>query len=253
MPTPARVSWTNRRGQRLVGMLHGRLPGPLVISSHGMLSNKEGTKHQLLADCLAADDVALLRFDYSGCGESEGELFEMSYTGRLEDLQATMDWAFQAGAGALGLFGSSMGGAVSYLAAARDERVQAIATLGAVAHTEDMNARYPSALEAWAERGYREDIHGASGQAFVDDALTHDVLACVGILRAPVLVLHGERDGVIPVSDAHDIATAARSASLEIVPGADHRFSSPTHLRPAMRQVGAFFAEHLVRSGNNLA
>jgi hypothetical protein len=50
---------------------------------------------------------------------------------------------------------------------------------------------------------------------------------------------------VVPVSDAHDIATAARNVSLEIVDGADHRFSSPLQMRPAMRKVADFLYSHL--------
>jgi hypothetical protein len=50
---------------------------------------------------------------------------------------------------------------------------------------------------------------------------------------------------VIPSADAHDIASVARNASLELVAGADHRFSRPEHLRPAMRQVADFLTRSL--------
>ncbi|HET6345340.1 MAG TPA: dienelactone hydrolase family protein, partial [Myxococcota bacterium] len=61
----------------------------------------------------------------------------------------------------------------------------------------------------------------------------------------PILVIHGEEDTVVPPSDAHDIASAARQARLELVPGADHAFSRPAHLRPMIRGVATFLADAL--------
>jgi pimeloyl-ACP methyl ester carboxylesterase len=144
-----------------------------------------------------------------------------------------------------GIFGSSMGGAVALMAAARDERVVALATLAAVAHPEAVEERYAAAVASWRQRGWFETEAGRIGAGFVEDAVQHNLLAAVRVLHAPLLVLHGDRDEVVPCSDAHDIAAAARNVSLEIVMGADHRFSDPVHLRPAMDRVADFLAGHL--------
>ncbi len=241
MPT----AFTNRRGQTLAGVLHGVPDGRAVITCHGMLSHKDSDKHRLLCDKLAKRGIASLRFDFAGRGASEGRLFDLSYSHEVEDLEAAVAFLVERGVERFGLFGSSMGGAVALLAAARDERVVAVATLAAVGHPAAIAERYPREAEAWQRVGHIESEAGRIGRGFLDDAMQHDVLSATGVLRAPVLVLHGELDDVVPVADAHDIATAARNASLEIVPGADHRFSNPVHLRPALDRVARFLAAAL--------
>jgi uncharacterized protein len=241
-----RVEIEHPRGPRLVARLHGEFGPSMAISCHGMLSTKDGQKHVLLADQLAAQGIGTLRFDFAGRGESDGDLFDLSYSGEVRDLNAVIDFAISRGAQRLGLFGSSMGGSVALLAAARDERVIAVATLAAVAYPNEIEARYPKECHLWRERGYVEFGEGRIGGGFLDDALQHDVLSAVGVLLAPILVIHGSEDDVVPVSDAHDIATTARNASLQIVDGADHRFSEQHHLRPAMRQVAEFLRHRLL-------
>ncbi len=239
------VSFENSRGQRLVGVLHGEPGRAAVISCHGMFSSKDGTKHLLLTELLAARGVPVLRFDAAGRGESEGRLFDLTFSGNMEDLDRAITFLAARGVERVGLFGSSMGGAVALLAAARDERVVAVATLAAVGYPAQLAERHPDFVAAWLSQGWADTEAGPLGRAFYDDALAHDVVAAVQHLRIPILVVHGERDGVVPVGDALDIAAAARCVSLEVVDGADHRFSDPVHLRPTMRTIADFLATSL--------
>jgi pimeloyl-ACP methyl ester carboxylesterase len=244
-----RVTFANARGEQLVGVLHGGPGEAAVISCHGMLSNKDGTKHQLLAELLTERGLPVLRFDGAGRGESEGSLAELSYSHGREDVAAALAYLAVRGVGRFGLFGSSMGGALALLAASREERVVAVATLAAVAHPGDLDERHPELVRAWQTQGFVDTELGRIGRGYYDDASQHDVIAAVRVLRAPLLVLHGEEDDVVPVSDAHDIASAARDVTLEIVLGADHRFSKPVHLRPAMRAVADFLVAHVAGPG----
>jgi uncharacterized protein len=237
------VQFRNKRGLWLHGAIHGEPSDVMAISCHGMLSTKDGAKHAYLAACLKAYDIPTLRFDFSGCGESEGELFDLSYSSEMDDLHAAVDHLVSLGAVTLGVFGSSMGGSIALLTAARNARIKAVATLAAVGHPEEIEQRFPQACSQWQQRGY-VDIEGEGriGKGFLDDALKHDVISAVGVLAAPLLVIHGSEDKVVPPVDAHDIASAARHVSLEMVEGADHRFSSPLYMRPAMQRVAEFLA-----------
>lgn len=242
------IYFTNVRGEKLAGLLRGDPTMPMVIACHGMLSDKGGDKHRMLADTLAEQGIATLRFDFSGRGESEGALYDMTYSRQVEDLDAAIGCLVSRGWDRFGVYGSSMGGAVALLTAARDERIIAVATLAAVAHPAALEERYPQAIGQWTTQGFLELSGGKIGIGFLEDARTHDVVSAVSVLRAPILVVHGEEDEVVPVADAHDIATSARCAALELVAGADHQFSDLAHRRTAMRQIAAFLAQH-VRHG----
>lgn len=249
MINSAPVDFPNRRGQRLAGVLHGEPGALMAISCHGMLSTKEGAKHRLLADTLAARGIATLRFDFAGRGESEGDMEEMTYSSEMADLDAAVDYVSANGAQRIGVFGSSMGGAVALLAAARDERITAVATLAAVAYPDQIEERYPRDCAGWRERGYLDLANGRIGIALLDDALQHDVVSAARVIRAQVLVMHGVEDQVVPPSDAHDIAAALRNVSLVLVDGADHSFSNPIHMRPAVRDI-AEYLERCLRNGS---
>lgn len=240
-----RIEFTNRRGDVLVGVLHGTLNDRVVVSCHGMLSGKDGVKHRRLAAELEQRGVTTLRFDFAGRGESGGRVYDMSYSNQIEDLDAAIDWLFKRGAARIGLFGSSMGGAVALLTAARDERVVAVATLAAVGYPSAIEERYPHESQLWTELGYVETPAGRIGRSFYDDALQHDVVSAVSIVRAPLLVMHGTEDTIVPQTDALDIASAARNATLDLIDGGDHQFHNEQFLRPAMRRVAEFLDDHV--------
>lgn len=241
------IHFENRRGDRLAGELHGDPTHVAVICCHGMLSTKDGPKHVLLARELERAGLPCLRFDFAGRGASEGRLEDLCFSAQVDDLEAAIDLLAARGVERLGLFGSSMGGAVALLAAARDERVVAIATLAAIGHAAAAIERNPTAVAAFESQGYVDTPAGRLGRKLWDDAREHDILSAVRVLHAPLLVIHGENDDVVPVSDAHDIAATARNASLEIVSGAGHRFDEPGQFRPVVRDVTRFFVDKLVR------
>lgn len=240
-----RIELTNCRGQKLVGVLHGQLDDRAVICCHGMLSGKDGAKHTRLADELTKRGIPTIRFDFAGRGESQGDLFDMTYSNEIEDVDAVIGWLGKRGVHRVGLFGSSMGGAVALLTAARDERVVVIATLAAVGYPSALEDRYPEEAKRFAETGYIETEHGRIGRTFYEDAMQHDVVAAVSILRAPILVMHGTEDTVVPQTDALDIASSARNATLDLIEGGDHQFHNPTFMRPAMKRIAEFLADHL--------
>lgn len=239
------VAFENARQERLAGTLHNGVQPAMVITCHGLFSNKDTAKHVFLAECMASHAVGTLRFDFAGCGASDGRLLGTSYSHRMQDLDAAIAYVCAQGAERIAVFGSSVGGAVALLCAARDERIVAVATLGAVAHPAELLERHPQACDDFARLGYADLPQGRLGPEFYYDSLAHEVVAAVGVLHAPLLVLHGLEDLVVPCSDAHDIAAAARNASLELVDGADHAFSHVVHMRPAMMRVAKFLASHL--------
>jgi hypothetical protein len=102
---------------------------PCVILSHGLISSKESSKYVALSQALQAAGVASCRFDYQGCGESEGNIEETTLTARVANLDAVAEWVLghpSVDAGNLGLLGSSFGGSTSLVKASRDRRVRCL-------------------------------------------------------------------------------------------------------------------------------
>ena len=127
---------------------------------------------------------------------------------------------------------------VALLVAGRDPRIKAVCTVAAIGYPSELEERYPLKTRGWLERGYIElDGEERLGKAFLEDASSHDVMRVVSWIDAPMLVVHGTDDAVIPIADADDIAASSQNVEMLLVEGADHRFSQPRHLKALfMRQ-----------------
>ncbi len=127
-------------GQKIFSVLH--LPPvetpPIVIIFHGFASHKVGTARSYvhLAEALCKANIACLRFDFRGSGDSEGELSEMTLEGLISDALTVTDYVEHKNFASIGYYGSSLGGALSILTAARHPIIRALVTWAPVASGE---------------------------------------------------------------------------------------------------------------------
>jgi alpha-beta hydrolase superfamily lysophospholipase len=233
-------------GYELAGLHLSTSPGaPAVAVCHGMLSSKESEKLETLTTALGARGIASLRFDMSGRGESGGDPRRILYSQETADCGAAVAFLRGRGHRRVGLFGSSMGGAVAVLYAANDPEIAAVVTLAAVARPalfiEDVP---PLEIARWRARGSFEYDGVSISVEHVDDAQRCDVLAAAARLRVPLLVLHGVLDAVVPAEDGRLLAEAGRG-ELCLYAQADHRFSRPQDRAAALGRSLQFLARHL--------
>ncbi len=118
-------------GQAIHGFLHRPSEDPhipCVILCHGLMSSMESPKFRILADGLCQAGMAAVRFDFRGCGASEGSIRESTVSGRVRDLEAILCNVREGLGylGPLGLLGSSMGGYVSLIVFARRRDIRAL-------------------------------------------------------------------------------------------------------------------------------
>jgi len=252
-PSEERVVFPSRRGNRLVGIVHAphaprREAG--VILCHGMESTKDGTKHKLLAARLSAAGFTVLRFDFSYVGESDGDFADLTFRGEVEDLGGAWDFFSPRVAGAVGLIGSSMGGTVALLFAAREPRVRALATIAAVGRPGRILAELrPAELDRWR----REGVLSLGGirlrSTFLEDVETLDVLTACREVRCPTFVAHGDADAVVPSTDGEEIAAALGGEHrLKIYPRADHRFSTAAQLEELIDDCASWIESRSLRN-----
>ena len=220
MKEPSPVYFSTPAG-RLKGVLHHPLRSArsCIITCHGLFSSKDSDKFQDLSEVFSKNQYAVLRFDFRGCGESEGRIEDTTISGRMEDLKAALAFVKQEPplkGLPIGLLGSSMGGYISLHLAALDSSVKAVV--------------------AWATpfsfEGLREVIEESNQtplkEAFYRDATHHDVTAPLSRLKN-LLLIHGDKDEVVPLDHARNLYRFAQEPKqLTVVPGADHTFSNPT-------------------------
>jgi pimeloyl-ACP methyl ester carboxylesterase len=212
--------------------------GPTVVFMPGFSSDMAGSKALDLAAFCAARGQAMLRFDYSGHGASDGR-FEDGSIGRwTEDALAAIDRLTE---GPLIIVGSSMGGWIALLVAvARAERV---AGLIGIAAAPDFTENLMWEAMAPSERAklLREGVLHAPSQygepytitlKLIEDGRRHLLLHAPIRLNCPVRLLHGQQDPDVPWELSLRIAERVESQDVRVVliKDGDHRLSRPEDL-----------------------
>ena len=126
------VVFKNKRGQKLFGVLHLPLKNyclPIVIMAHGFTDDKTGDNRLFVkfARCAAEAGIAILRFDFAGSGDSEGDFSQMTVDTEVGDLHSAVDFVYtlpEVDKTRINLIGYSLGGAISIILAANDLRVK---------------------------------------------------------------------------------------------------------------------------------
>jgi alpha/beta superfamily hydrolase/uncharacterized OsmC-like protein len=224
-----RMTFTGAHGQTLSGVLE--LPeGPVrswALFAHCFTCSKDNHAATRISRGLAERGTAVLRYDFTGLGESEGEFAAEGFSGDVDDLVAAADHLREHHGPVSLLVGHSLGGAAVVTAASRIPEVTAVATVNAPAdpaHAAHLLADVREELRA--EGSACVTIAGRPflvRQSLVDDLASQRLLEHVAALDAALLVLHAPLDDVVGIDNAAALFAAARHPrSFVAVDGADH-------------------------------
>lgn len=244
------LRFTNGKGERLAGVLHrpdGKAAGGVLLC-HGMESSKESLKLVHLGEALSRAGLTVLRFDFTGAGESTGDFESITCTRQVDDLAAAHGLLKDRGVGRVAIVGSSMGSTTALMYAGTADGVAALVTLAAPFDPRDLIERGfpPEACTRWRAQGFIEFDGRRLNVSFLEEALTIDVAAAVARISCPALVIHGGADATVPVAHAHALHGALSvEKELCILPGADHRFTEPEVRTEALRRTEAWIMRHL--------
>lgn len=209
------VRFPGASGATLAGTLHlpaGEATG-FALMAHCFTCSKDLRGAWAIAEALCARGFGVLRFDFTGLGQSEGELAESTFSCNVADLVAAADFLRDQHQAPAVLVGHSLGGAAVLAAGGRIDEVRAIATIGAPADVAHVKTLISSSEDEIAEQGRATaTIAGRSfcvSQAFLDDLEQHELTSQVRALRKPLLLCHAPRDQVVDVDNARVLFEAA--------------------------------------------
>ncbi len=231
---PQRVEFKNSEGQTLSGRLD--LPAGRVragaLFAHCFSCSKDFVAARSIARRLTQHGIGVLRFDFTGLGESAGDFADTNFSSNLDDLVAAADWLReQHGPPAL-LIGHSLGGAAVVAASSRIPDAMAVATIGAPADAEHVIHNFGDRLDEIETRGLA-DVSLAGRpftikKQFVDDVRGARVRDAAATLRKPLLVLHAPTDEVVGIDNATGLFIAAKHPkSFVSLDTADHLLTRP--------------------------
>ena len=224
-------------GCKISGILH--LPEkenpPCVVASHGLLSGKDSEKYIALGERLSQEGVAMLRFDFRGIGESEGTEEDNTVSKKVADLGEAINFvrSHPALANRIGLLGSSLGGFLSLIKASVDKEIRAIVIWATPLHMDDLKSKE------------RDEDTPLPPEAFFKDLPKHRLFPLLPKV-SNCLVIHGEKDELVPLNQAWEIfQNLCAPKEIHVIGGADHRLTDPQHRQRAMDLSVEWFNEYL--------
>lgn len=224
---------------------------PVILYVHGFNGFKDWGNFDLIANQLVEAGFTFVKFNFSHNGTSPDApqefvdlkaFAENNYTKELTDLEKMLDWIVDANndfanfmdKDKLGLIGHSMGGGISIIKAAEDNRIKALATWASISQCKTPWGSWPdSRITAWKAAGVTYYFNGRTqqqmpmkSQLFEDydnNSNRLDILKAASNIQVPFLICHGSEDTSVGINSAYDIHKVNAASEIFIVPS-DHVF-----------------------------
>lgn len=249
--------------QNLFGMVHLPLAAtqkiPAVLICHGLGGDKNGRyrAYVILARMLAEHGIACLRFDYRGCGDSEGEFNQVTLHSQVEDSVAATHFLQQypqIDSTRLGIFGRSFGGLVAVHTAAKTKAFNSIGLWSAVYNGEPWREIWEQAQMGTLPQEHYNAAMTVNGHT-VDvqlwqELFQSDINGSLGELKTiPMLHIHGERDSRVSFTQADEYRKARETAQAPNhfirLKESDHDFSNVWEREEAFESTVDWFRQTL--------
>lgn len=234
MRSSIQVEFFNHQNEKLHGQLDfpiGHQPDAFALFAHCFTCGKNLLSSKTVARALNAQNIAVLRFDFTGLGKSEGDFADTGFSSNIEDLIAAANFLQKNFKAPSLLIGHSLGGAAVLYAGKAITSVKAIATIGAPSDPVHVTHLLGDESETILEKGEATVNIGGRPfkmkKSFLDDIQRYDLPAYLKDLKKPLLILHSPQDRIVSISNAAELySNAFHPKSFISLDGADHLLSS---------------------------
>ena len=232
-PEIRRIEFEGASGHRLAARLDSPSGSPraYALFAHCFTCSKDIHAASRISRGLAERGIAVLRFDFTGLGSSEGEFANTNFSSNVADLAAAAEFLRRSLRAPEILIGHSLGGAAVLAATEQVPEARAVCTIGAPADPSHVRHLFSDSAEQIADRGEAEVTIGGRSfriqQQFLEDLEEQNLSRRIRALGKALLVLHSPTDTVVGIDNARRIFEVARHPkSFVALDGADHLLSS---------------------------
>ena len=229
-----KISFQNSSGHTLSAKLE--LPDTrdahnFAIFAHCFTCNKNLTAVRNISRALNNSGIGVLRFDFTGLGESEGDFSDTNFSSNVQDIIDAANFLAQEYTAPTILVGHSLGGAAVIFAGKVIDSIKAVATVGAPSSPAHVQHLFKSSLAEIESSGVAEVSIGGRAftvkKDFIDDLEQKSAAMTVKHLRKPILIIHSPQDTTVGIENAKELYHEAKHPKSFIsVDGADHLLSN---------------------------
>lgn len=212
---------------------------PMVIFSHGFGGDMTFHLFEPLIQKLNAAGIGVVRYDFNGCGQSEGQFQDMTVPNEIMDLTNVIAYVRQFPATKnISLLGHSQGGVVTSMVAADCgyPQVECEVLLSAAAVLRDDALRgmtHGGHFDPWHLDQPTYEVEGAKpvGRAYIQTAMTLPIYETAANYSGPALIVNGMADVVVPYTYAERYHTVLKNSVILLIPGENHTYNySPEYV-----------------------
>ncbi len=251
-----KISFKNNRGQKLAGVLHTpqKKTDRAIIMAHGFgVDRDEYGEFVSAAKEFCGNGFAVLRFDFGGCGESEGKFVDMTIYKEVEDLKSAIKFIRDKGYQRIGILGASTGGLISIIVTSQENINVLVLWNPNVYPKKTFEKYFSSKSTTWKKEikkgsfilEKRDKRQIIVGKKFWDEAQKINTLPIAPKIKAKTIIIHGDEDTIVNYEDSWELFKKIEGAKIEIIKGADHGFHDKENSRLVTEMSLGWFEEFL--------
>ncbi len=228
------IEFYNKEGEVLSGRLElpvDRHPHNFAIFAHCFTCTKNLNTVRTISRALSSHGFGVLRFDFTGLGQSQGEFRETNFSGNISDLIHASEYLTENFKAPALMVGHSLGGAAVIHAARQLVNIKAVATIGAPSSADHVTHLFKRQIDELRSEGEIDvEIGGFEykiREQFLDDVKRHATDEIATGINSALLVMHSPQDHIVGIKNAEEIYKSARHPKSFIsLEGADHLLSN---------------------------
>jgi putative redox protein len=230
--------------------ISGTAPRAYALFAHCFTCSKDIIAASQIAKALVDHNIAVLRFDFTGLGASDGEFKNTNFSSNVQDLVAAADFMRREYEAPKILIGHSLGGAAVLAAACDIKEAKAVATINAPSDAAHVAHHFQNSRADILKNGKAEILLAGRPftiqKQFIDDIEAQTMDAHISQLNRALLVCHAPLDKTVGIENAsHIFKTAQHPKSFLSLDDADHLLSNKRHARYAADVIAAWASRYI--------
>jgi esterase/lipase len=227
-----KIIFPNSKKLNLVGVLHSpkKESNSAIIISHGFTANKDRTRLIKLADNLSKIGFIVLRFDFSGCGESN--FSEITIKNQIDDLKSAINYIKKKGIKNISLIGESLGSLISVLS--YNKNIKTLVLLAPVTKSIVPSIIKNNEVKKELNKNgfiiYKKDNKDFKiPKEYFQERQRVNQKDILSKIKCPVLIIHGDQDNTIPLKHSESaLKHLSKDSKLELIQNGDHQLNNKT-------------------------
>jgi len=248
------VVFKNKNGKQLVGIIHlpkGNKKFPLVLFCHGFGGSKTSQRGIRIARVLEKNKIASFRFDFEGCGDSEGNFETITVKRQVSDLSSAVKFILKqkwVDKKRIAFIGHSLGGLIiSFFVADSNFSAKTLVLSAPAINQKKLiplwskgeNIQKIAEKENYLWKSFKMSNH------YLKENLNKDYSPILNKINIPILIIHGKKDDKVPLKFSKDLAKNKKNIKLVIYPKADHDFEKYQIFQKLIKDTMFWFKKYL--------